>query len=277
MAINTIYRFSKLLGIKRYAKSTIAQYTSFLRLYASKYEVKDWEGLSDKEILNKSYLFIQQKNLAYSSQKQFLSALQLFYREMFNRVLQLDALRPTRHPSKHPPVLSKNEVQSILNFTDNLKHKAMLATIYALGLRSSELINLKVKDVDSKRGLVYIVNAKGQKDRSVMLPGRLRVLWRTYYKQYKPKVYLFEGKNGGAYTYSSLRAVMKKACKRARITKAASLHTLRHSFATHLLERGTDIRVIQELLGHKSIKTTQMYLHISKRFIGSIKSPFDDF
>ncbi len=214
--------------------------------------------------------------MSYSSQKQFLSALYLFYKEMFNRTLNLDALRPRKKPEYHPPVLSKKEVERLLNLTQNIKHRAILSTIYALGLRSSELINLKIESLDSERDMIYIVNAKGQKDRSVMFPNRLKTLLRTYYLEYKPKVYLFEGQKGGIYSARSLQAIMKQACKRAHIKKKATIHTLRHSFATHLLESGTDIRVIQELLGHKSIKTTQMYLHISKSFIGNVKSPFDD-
>ncbi len=277
MAIIEVNKFSKLLEIKRYSKSTIAQYTSILRLYAMAFNIEDWEKLNDKDILNNAYLFITKKQLSYSSQKQFLSALYLFYKEMFNRILNLDALRPRKKPENHPPVLSKNEVERILKLTKNIKHKAMLSTIYALGLRSSELINLKTENIDSERNMVYIINAKGQKDRGVMFPNKLKTLLRTYYLEYKPKVYLFEGQKGGAYSARSLQAVMKQACKRAGIKKKATLHTLRHSFATHLLENGTDLRIIQELLGHKSIKTTQIYLHISKTTIQKIKSPFEDF
>ncbi len=269
MLINAINKFSKLLEIKRYSKSTIVQYTSLLRLYAIAFNIQDWESLSDKNILNNTYLFITQKQLSYSSQKQFLSALQLFYKEMFNRWLNLDALRPRKKPQNNPPILSKKEIERILNLTQNIKHKAILSTIYALGLRSSELISLKIKDIDGDRNIVYILNAKGQKDRSVMFPNRLKTLLRTYYLEYKPKDYLFEGKNGGAYSTSSLQAVVKQACKRANIKKKVTAHTLRHSFATHLLENGTDLRIIQELLGHKSIKTTQIYLHISKATIQS--------
>ncbi len=275
MAIIEVNKFSKLLNIKRYSKSTIAQYTSILRLYAVAFDIKDWKKLTDKDILNNAYLFITKKRLSYSSQKQFLSALYLFYKEMFNRILNLDALRPRKKPEYHPPVLSKKEVERLLNLTKNIKHRAMLSTIYALGLRSSELINLKIENIDSERNMVYIINAKGQKDRGVMFPNRLKTLLRAYYLEYKPKVYLFEGQKGGAYSARSLQVVMKQACKRANIKKKATAHTLRHSFATHLLENGTDIRIIQELLGHKSIKTTQIYLHISKATLKNVKSPFD--
>ncbi len=275
MAVNAINKFGKLLKIKRYSKSTIAQYTNVLELYATAFDIWDWEKLSDRDILNNSYLFIIKKQLSYSSQKQFLSALQLFYKEMYNHWLNLDALRPKKKPEHHPSVLSKKEIERILNFTKNIKHKAMLATIYALGLRSSELINLKIEDIDGDRNMVYIRNAKGQKDRSVMFPNRLKILLRQYYIEYNPKVYLFEGQKEGAYSARSLQAVMKQACKRANIKKKATAHTLRHSFATHLLENGTDIRIIQELLGHKSIKTTQIYLHISKVTLQNVKSPFD--
>lgn len=193
MAIKAIGDFSKFLKIKRYSDSTVSQYTSLLRLYAMAFSIHSWVHLSDKEILNNSYLFITKREMSYSGQKQFLSALQLFYKELYNRHLQLETLRPTRHPERHPEVLSKGEVQTIIERTQNLKHRAMLSTVYALGLRSSELINLKIKDVDGKRNVVYILNAKGQKDRQVMLPSKLHALLREYYQVFKPKEYLFEG------------------------------------------------------------------------------------
>lgn len=173
MSVKEITNFSKLLKIKRYSDSTIAQYTSLLRLYAAAFSIKSWEALSDKDILNNSYLFITKREMSHSGQKQFLGALGLFYREMYNRNLQLDALRPARQPERHPPVLSKQEVKIIIEKTKNLKHRAMLSTIYALGLRSRELINLKITDIDGSRKAVYVINSKGQKDRRIMLPEKL--------------------------------------------------------------------------------------------------------
>jgi integrase/recombinase XerD len=174
-------------------------------------------------------------------------------------------------------VLSKEEVKQILNAHKNIKHRAMLSLIYACGLRRSELLNLKIPDVDSKRGLLIIRQAKGKKDRVAPLSERIVGLLREYYRQEQPVDYLFEGQEKGkAYSAKSLESVLKQALRKAKITKPVTLHWLRHSYATHLLENGTDLRYIQELLGHKSSKTTEIYTHVSTKSLQKIKSPFDD-
>ncbi len=150
-----------------------------------------------------------------------------------------------------------------------------LLYLYSAGLRLGEVIELKVKDIDSKRMVIRITTAKGKKDRYVMLSNKLLSLLRDYYKEYRPKDYLFEGQKGDKYSARSIQAILKQALKKAKVTKKASVHTLRHSFATHLLESGTDIRIIQQLLGHNSIKTTQIYTQVSISKITEIKSPLD--
>jgi len=149
--------------------------------------------------------------------------------------------------------------------------------IYSAGLRRSELLNLKVSDIDSERMVLHIRRAKGMKDRISLLSDNLLQLLRKYYQDYKPKIYLFEGKNGGKYSPTSVANILKKAALKAGIKKNVTSHMLRHSFATHLLEQGTDLRYIQELLGHNSSKTTEIYTHVSKRAITKIKNPVDDF
>jgi site-specific recombinase XerD len=161
-----------------------------------------------------------------------------------------------------------------LDLTKNLKHKAMLTTIYALGLRSGELINLKMSHIDKHRGTIIIKAAKGKRDRLLPFPESLKIMLREYYVKYKPKSYLFEGQKK-KYSPASLRAVFKSAMNRAGIRKEVTLHSLRHAYATHLLESGTDLRLIQELLGHNNIKTTMLYTHVSKRSMLQVKSPLD--
>jgi integrase/recombinase XerD len=174
-------------------------------------------------------------------------------------------------------VLSKEEVASILNASINQKHRTMLSLIYACGLRRSEVLNLKPKDVDSKRGMLTIRNAKGRKDRLVPISGKVIEMLRSYYKAYRPKVWLFEGQfEGTPYSEQSIQSVLKQAVRAAGIKRPVTLHWLRHSYATHLLESGTDLRYIQELLGHKSSKTTEIYTHVSMKSLQKIKSPFDD-
>ena len=173
-------------------------------------------------------------------------------------------------------MLSKNEIKRILDAPVNLKHRMMLALAYSCGLRRSEVLNLQLTDIQSARGLIFIREAKGKKDRVVPLSSRILELLREYYRCFRPKQFLFEGQGGKRYSDRSLEKVMQQAVQRAAVNKPATLHWLRHSFATHLLESGTDLRTIQELLGHKSSKTTELYTHVSTRHIQHIRSPFDD-
>jgi integrase/recombinase XerD len=174
-------------------------------------------------------------------------------------------------------VLSKQEVKQILEVLRNQKHRAMLSLIYGCGLRRGELLNLRPNDIDSKRMLVIIRNGKGFKDRIVPLSTKLLTMLREYHTVYKPETFLFEEAEAGKpYDERSLQQVLKQAIAKAGIKKPVSLHWLRHSYATHLLENGTDLRYIQELLGHKSSRTTEIYTHVSTKSIQNIKSPFDE-
>ncbi len=275
MVVKTIDKFCKLLEIKGYSQSTIDNYKNHLLTFKNLFQFSSWSDLSDKELLNNAYLQITKKQMAFNTQKQCLSALNLFFKEMFNRDVRFKALAPNRTPSYLPVVLAPSEVKDILNKTKNVKHKAIISVIYGLGLRSAELLNLKIEDIDGARNVVLIKNGKGKKDRVVMLSQRLKLQLREYFIKYKPTVFLFEGQKGGKYSQSSLQQVIKQAVKRAKINKVVTAHTLRHSFATHLLENGTDIRVIQKLLGHNDIKTTQIYTRVSSAIIQQIKSPLD--
>jgi integrase/recombinase XerD len=176
-----------------------------------------------------------------------------------------------------PNVLSKEEVKLIITAPTNLKHKTMLSLIYSCGLRCGELLALQPHHIDSKRNIVLLKNSKGKKDRIVPLSPKILELLRDYYKLYKPKKYLFEGQNTRQpYDARSLQQVLKQTLQKTGIKKPVTLHWLRHSYATHLLESGTDLRYIQELLGHNSSKTTEIYTHVSTKNIQQIKSPFDD-
>jgi integrase/recombinase XerD len=189
----------------------------------------------------------------------------------------VDKIHRPKRSKVLPNVLSKEEIKLILNAHSNIKHKMMLSLIYSCGLRRSELINLKPQDIDSKRNIVLLKNAKGKKDRITPLSPIILEMLRNYYNGYKPKTWLFEGQIvGEQYSEQSLQSVLKQALQKAGITKPVTLHWLRHSYATHLLESGTDLRYIQELLGHSSSKTTEIYTHVSTKSIQQIKSPFDD-
>jgi integrase/recombinase XerD len=179
-------------------------------------------------------------------------------------------------PKKNPNVLSKEEIKRLLTSMINIKHKTMLTLTYACGLRCGEVLNLKLNEIDSNRLVIYIKDAKGGKDRMVPISLKLVEELRDYYIKYKPKTYLFEGiTKGEKYDERSFQSVLKQGIKHAGINKPVTLHWLRHSYATHLLDSGTDLRFIQELLGHKSSRTTEIYTHVSTRELKNIISPFD--
>ncbi|MBC8266977.1 MAG: tyrosine-type recombinase/integrase [Flavobacteriales bacterium] len=202
-------------------------------------------------------------------------SLKLYYKEILNKEINIQYLSPSRKEKKLPVVLSKNEVKRLVNGLSNIKHKCIISLIYSAGLRISELVNLEITDIDSERMIITIRGAKGYKDRNLPLSENVLFLLREYYKKYAPNKYLFEGQKGGKYTTTSTRQVFNKAVKKSKIIKHATPHTLRHSYATHLLEDGVDVRIIQKLLGHNSLNTTMIYTHIATPTLLKVKSPFD--
>jgi integrase/recombinase XerD len=258
----------------RYSKSTIETYVGAVKL------LMEHVGKSGSEITNDDILIfndehILKQNKSASYQSQFINAVKLFLQTIHkSKIIEHELVRPKRG-RQLPKVLSEEEIALILNSCDNLKHKAMLSLIYSAGLRRSELLHMLQTDIQSDRMLITVRNAKGMKDRVVPLSPAILEMLREYYKQYRPVVYLFEGMYGGQYSERSLELVLKKAIEKAGIKKKVTLHMLRHSYATHLMEAGTNLRVIQEILGHKSPKTTQIYTHVSKDELNKVVSPFD--
>ncbi|WP_279298793.1 tyrosine-type recombinase/integrase [Paraflavisolibacter caeni] len=204
-----------------------------------------------------------------------INALKFYFEQVLNRGREFYDLPRPKKPKKLPTVLAESEVARIILQTKNLKHRALLMTAYSAGLRVSELVKLRIKDIDPGRMMIHIREGKGGKGRMVPLSQTLLETLRIYYQQYKPGEYLFEGENGGPYSARSAQEILKKAKRWAGIQKKGSIHLLRHSYATHLLEAGTDVRYIQVLLGHNSLKTTLRYTHVSKLKLGSIQSPLD--
>ncbi len=272
-----IEAFTQWLISKRYAASTIKTYiealTSFLRFFNQK-AIADFET-NDLITYNNEYIIA--KKLSSSYQNQIVNAIKLFFKSIEHKKINPELLHRPRSSKPLPNVLSKQEVKMILDVHTNIKHKAMLSLIYSCGLRCGELLALKPVHIDSKRGIVLIVQAKGKKDRIAPLSEKQLTILRDYFILYKPRVYLFEGQQAGMpYDERSLQLVLKQALTKCGIKKPVTLHWLRHSYATHLLEAGTDLRYIQEILGHKSSKTTEIYTHVSTKSIQKIKSPFDD-
>jgi integrase/recombinase XerD len=272
-----ILSFKNYLNYRRYSQNTIKTYADALEVFFRFYKDQAPESLNIEDIINFNTSYILKKNLSASYQNQVINAIKLFYRNRFNRTMEVDFIQRPRREKRLPNVLSKNEVKSILEAPTNLKHRAMLSLIYACGLRRSELLNLTLKDILSDRGLLFIRQSKGKKDRVVPISIKLIEMLRDYYIAYKPKTWLFEGQEvGKKYSERSIQLVLNQAVEKAKIVKPVSLHWLRHSYATHLLENGTDLRYIQELLGHSSSRTTEIYTHVSTRNLQQIRSPFDD-
>ena len=263
------------LKLKRYSRSTIKAYLNHFTMFLAFCGHDNTRSISQDDI--KKYLLhlINDRQVSGTYQNQAINAIKFYYEKVLGQPRVVYQLPRARKEKRLPSVLSEEDVTSIFEQTDNLKHRTLLSLIYSAGLRLSEAVNLQIADIDSNRKLITIRSAKGMKDRVTVLSDSILGLLREYYRQYKPRKYLFEGSDGGKYSPRSVQKVFAMACGKAGIKKHATVHTLRHSFATHLLEHGTDLRYIQELLGHNSSKTTEIYTHVSKQSLGKIISPLD--
>jgi integrase/recombinase XerD len=259
--------YNELLEQKRYSESTKKTYIAYFKDFLHYFREKEIETLSIEEINNYILHLVNDLKITASEQNQRINSIKFYFEKVLGR-----------EESALPKVLSKNEVKQILKNTSNIKHKCILALIYSAGLRRSELIHLKITDILSDRKQIHIKRAKGNKDRYTLLSDSLLEELRKYYKSYKPQIWLFEGQGTGKqYSATSIANILKNAAEKAGIKRKVTPHMLRHSFATHLLEQGTDLRFIQELLGHSSSKTTEIYTHVSTSKISEIKNPLDDF
>ena len=275
--LEEIARFKQWMEHKRYSESTVKTYLQALSIFLRFIKPKSSAEATNDDMVRFVHQYLIPKKLSLSYQNQAVNAARLFFKTITGSKLITEQIERPRREHKLPNVLSKEEVSLIIKAHTNVKHRTMLSLIYACGLRRSELLNLKPVHVDSKRNLLIIVNAKGKKDRIVPISDKIIEMLREYYKMFKPQKWLFEGQNKGEqYTAESLQNVLKQALTKTNIKKPVTLHWLRHSYATHLLESGTDLRYIQELLGHKSSKTTEIYTHVSTKSLQKIKSPFDD-
>lgn len=276
-AIEQIEKFKQWLRSKRYSENTINTYSEALKSFLIFCSEKPISEISNEDVIVYNNEHILKNNLSESYQNQIVNAIKLYFTTIRETKIEIARIHRPKRSKQLPNVLSKDEVKLILNAHSNIKHKMMLSLIYSCGLRCGELLALRPVHIDSKRNIVLLKNSKGKKDRITPLSPKILEMLREYYVLFKPTTYLFEGANPGEpYSEKSLQSVLKQALKKVGITKPVTLHWLRHSFATHLLESGTDLRYIQELLGHQSSKTTEIYTHVSTKSIQQIKSPFDD-
>lgn len=272
-----IEEFKKWMRQKRYSSNTIKTYESMLVLFFGYYRTKSPDEIVQKDVENFNHDYILANQYSFTYQNQLINALKLFYSQ---KGLQMESLNQLQRPNKQkklPEVLSIEEVKELLVSITNLKHRTLLSLLYACGLRIGETLSIKMLDIDLERRFTHIKSGKGSKDRYVPIPNQMCLLLKKYITSYNPKYYLFEGMYGLNYSPVSARQVLKRALKGLNIKKTVTLHTLRHSHATHLLESGTDIRYIQELLGHNNPKTTMIYTHVSTASLDKIKNPFDEF
>ncbi|MCA1752851.1 MAG: tyrosine-type recombinase/integrase [Flavobacteriales bacterium] len=281
-ATREVENFCKYLEAQGKAESSVRTYANCIGVFLTYFggghkgiSAKGAEEIGMEDVQGFLSDYIYSKGLARSTHAQYVAALRHFFKSRFNRHIDVEKLVYPKQGKKLPKVLAKEEIGLMIKRTPNLKHRMLMSMQYGMGLRVGELIGIRLRDIDIIRGTIT-VHGKGFKSRRVFISRGIAAMLTQYMDQYWPGEYLFEGQNGGAYTATSVNAVLKQAAKRAGITKAVHSHMLRHSYATHLLESGTDLRYIQELLGHSSSKTTEIYTFVSSKKLGDIGSPFDD-
>jgi len=260
--------------LRKYSQRTIKLYLYHNREFLEFFKKNPYE-VSNEDIRDYLYHLANDKEASTSTLNIAINALKFYYGEVLKQRFVYEIKRPKKD-KKLPVVLSQEEVFQILSSVNNIKHRAILMLIYSAGLRVSEVVKLNPEDIDIQRKLVHVKGAKGRKDRYTLLSVVAIETLSLYLKSYQPKKWIFPGKKEGSHiTTRTVQRIFENAVKRAKICKDVSVHSLRHSFATHLLENGVDLRYIQELLGHKSSKTTEIYTHVSSKNLSKITNPLD--
>jgi len=272
-----IFKLVEQLRLKGYSENTIKTYRNEFAQFLIALKNNPIEKCDAQKVRSYMLYCYEHLKLTENTLHSRLNALKFYFEQVLNRDKMFFNEIP--RPKKHlilPKTIHQSDIKKMLNVTTNLKHNTILKICYGMGLRLSEVANLKIFDIDSRNMQVFIEKSKGKKDRYVNLPHTILEQLRSYYKAYRPKKYLFEGRTEEQYSVRSIQQVFKNALQKAGIKKPVGIHSLRHSYATHLLEQGTDIRFIQELLGHKDLKTTLIYTEVSNNSIRNVKSPLDN-
>ncbi len=263
------------ITLKQYSYHTLKNYRSAFSKYLFYYNEKDPKTLTKEDILQYLHYLVKEKGISESAQNTMINAIKCYYEKVLGQPKTVyEIIRPKKRQSL-PNVLTMSEVVEILEAVPNLKHRTILIAIYSGGLRLGEVLRLRVEDILRKQQKVFVKGSKNKKDRYTLLSKQFLVVLEQYYRAYRPDYWLFEGADKGPYSASSVQQIFRRATKKANVGSHATLHTLRHSFATHLLEQGVDIRYIQELLGHASIETTVIYTHVAQKHLKNIVSPID--
>ena len=265
----------KKIVLKAYSEHTRNSYRNAFIKFLVHHRDHNVDDLKKGEIEDYLYLLIKDYNISESKQNVTISAIKFYYEKVLGRTRESYNFQRPKNSKPLPNVLSESEVIKLINTPINLKHKCILHLLYSAGLRRSEIVNLRIEDIQSDTSTIFVKGAKGKKDRQTLLSDHLLPMLRAYYRQEKPMYWLFEGASGGQYSATSVEKVFRKAAKNANINGWATPHTLRHSFATHLIEAGVNLRYVQELLGHYSSKTTEIYTHVTSVSNKRILSPLD--
>lgn len=268
--------YLELLQQKRYSDNTVKTYSSYFLMFLKYFIERNPEEITKSEINDYILELINKKNISASQQNQRINAIKFYYEKVLGRPKEFYLIERPRKEKRLPDVISKEEVKEMILSTGNMKHKVIISLLYSSGLRRSELIELRQEDIDPNRLLIKVRDAKGNKDRYTQLSKGVLKDLKVYYDQYNPQKFVIEGISGERYSATSIVNVVKDAANRAAIKKRVTPHMLRHSFATHHLESGTDLRYIQEWLGHSSPKTTQIYTHVSETDFRKFNNPFDE-
>ncbi len=271
---SAVVALEELLMLKRYSFRTIKVYKNAFRLFLKHYDIIPPEYITEEQI--KAYLLFRVKEkISESHQNQIINAIKFYYEKVLKQERKTYYLPRPKKPEMLPNILTEEEVVKLIKAVDNFKHKTIMILIYSAGLRLGEVVNLRLPDLNVAQMKVFIKGGKGKKDRMSILSEKALEMLKLYITLYKPVDFVFEGQEGGAYSVRSVQNIFTEAKFRSEINPYATVHTLRHSFATHLLENGTPLRYIQELLGHASIKTTEIYTHITDKGMKNVKSPLD--
>lgn len=267
--------YTETLNLKRYRPSTIRTYTTFFKDFMHYFSGENINSLTKEMITKYMVYLVQEKKVSPQYQNQAINSIKFYYEKVLKRDREYYYLERPREGRKLPRVLTKEEVVDILSQIKNLKHKCIIFAVYSGGLRRSEVIYMELTDIDKENMFMWVRDGKGAKDRCTLLSEKLLELLTKYLEVNKPKRWLFEGPHNKQYSATSIRSIFQNALAKSNVNKRVSLKALRHSFATHLLENGVDLRYIQALLGHKSSKTTEIYTHVTRKVMENIKSPLD--
>lgn len=274
-SLENLALYEQKIILKSYSMNTVRTYKGAFVNYLSFFESRCLSSITKEEIEGYIYKLKTKYNISDTKQNQIINAIKFYYEHILGLPKEYYEIQRPKKTKSLPNVLSASEIKRLINFPKNIKHKALLYTLYSAGLRLNEVITLRIEDIHSENGYIFIKGGKGKKDRKTVLSEKLLVLLRQYYVAHKPSYWLFEGQEGGQYSKTSVQKVFRKAVKGANINPWATPHTLRHSFATHLLQNGTNLRYVQSLLGHSSSKTTEIYTHVMDINNKLIVSPLD--